>query len=86
MLTPIAITFLVNVATQVAKKFVIPRFGEFGVHVVAFVFCLVASLIFFFKGQFPQIEQLLFVAAQVFCLAVTFYEVVLKRLTTVFTN
>lgn len=86
MLTPLAITFIVNLATQAIKKFIIPRFGVTGVHIMIFAFSTIAALYFTYGDQFPQIKTLLFVGAQIFCLAITLYEVVLGRLAAVFTD
>ena len=80
MLTPIALTFLVNAATQFFKKFIIPRFGETGVHVILFTFSVIAALYFTYGDQYPGIKDILLVGVQIFCLAIALYEVLLKHL------
>lgn len=85
-MTPLAITFIVNITTQVIKKYIMPKFGATGVHVLLFTFSVIAALYFTYGDQFPSIKSLLFVGAQIFCLAIALYEVVLARLANAFTS
>lgn len=80
MFTPIAITFLINAATQILKRFVIPRFGEIGVHVILFVLSLAGAAYFMWLKDIPGIQNALLIAVQFFCLGIAIYEVFLKKL------
>lgn len=78
-MTPLAITFIINLATQAIKKYVMPRYGSFGVHVVLFVFSMLAAVYLSYGDQFPGIKDFLITAAQFFCAGIALYEVMLSR-------
>lgn len=72
--------FAINILISVVKKWIYPKFGKFGVQVVAFVLAGIGALYVLYGGQFPGIVQLVQTAAVVFSTSVAFYEVVLQHL------
>lgn len=80
ILTGAALVFAINVATSLIKRWVWPRWGAFGVQVVAFVLAGVGAFYVLYGGNYPGLQDLVLAAGGVFSLAVAFYEVVLQHL------
>jgi len=75
-MTATAIILLVNIVTSLLKKFVLPKYGKTGVHVLLFVLAIIGA-VYISYGSSIQIYVSNSVA--VFSLAVALYEVLLSR-------
>lgn len=80
MITIGAITFAINVAVSILKRWIYPKYGKLGVQVSAFVISLIAALYISYRDQFPGLEEFVIAALALFSLTVTFYEVVLEKI------
>jgi len=80
MFTPLAVAFIINIATSALKKVIFPRFGKTGVQTIVFICALVGAFYLTYVDQFPSIKVILVQAATLFSIAVAFYEVILSRL------
>jgi predicted PurR-regulated permease PerM len=79
-LSAAAIAFVVNVLVSLLKRFVYPRFGSFGVHVVAFILAMIGAWYWIYGQNIESIATFVAGAFGIFSLAVTFYEVILKHI------
>lgn len=79
-----AITILVNAVTQLFKRFLMPRYGATGVHVLLFVSSFAVAFYVSYADHFPEIKHVMLVAVEFFCLAMSFYEVFLSRFSKLF--
>jgi len=80
MITLGAITFAINVATSLLKKYVYPRYGKLGVQVFAFTCAVLAAIYVSYKDQFPGLETFFLAVLTIFSMSVAFYEVVLQNI------
>lgn len=78
MLTAAALTLLVNALTALIK-WTDRRFGRVGTQMIVFGLSLVAAVVWTYQEQIPGFKAVLAATIGIFCLAVTFYEVVLNR-------
>lgn len=70
----------VVILTQFVKKYVSPRFGDTGVHVVTFVVALVGLGIYQYATANPAFMELLMEALSFLAGAVAVYEIILKKI------
>ena len=80
MLTATAIVAGINILTEVLKKFIYPRFGAFGVQMVAYILAFIAAVYIIYGGNIPGIKEVLVAAGLLFSTAITVYEVLLKNI------
>lgn len=80
ILSGAALVFGINIVTSVLKNWVFPKFGAFGVQVVAFVLALLGAFWVIYAAEFPGLQDLALAGGAVFSMAVAFYEVVLKHI------
>ena len=78
MITAVALTFVVNVATAVFKWLFV-KVGRVGTQAIVFVLACVAALFIHFDFFTADIKTYLMTAGAVFSAAVALYEVVLSR-------
>ncbi len=79
-ISSVAIAFLVNVFTSVMKTWVYPRFGKFGVQVVAFIFAVIGAWYVLYGQNIASLENIVAATIALFTLAVTIYEVILQHI------
>jgi hypothetical protein len=84
MISGAALAFAINILTSVVKNFILPKFGEIGIHVFAFALATIGALYFLYSDMIPGFSQAVQAAIAVFTTAVAFYEVVLKHLSSFF--
>lgn len=77
-MTPIVLTFLVNVVGSFFKNYVFPRWGKLGVQVIVFLAALIAATYYAYVQDIPTIAHIVQVAAGIFAAAITLYEVLLS--------
>lgn len=65
---------------QVAKKWVVPKFGATGLHVLVFIAALAVVVVKGLMDSFPEFGALVLLAGKYFASAMVLYEVVWKRL------
>lgn len=70
----------VTVLSQLMKKYVYPKYGKTGVHVVTFVLALVFSGMYYATQSNPEFLEIMLSAGKVLVYAVGVYEVILKRI------
>jgi hypothetical protein len=74
----IIVVLVVNIATTLLKKYVQPKFGDTGVHVVLFLCSFVGALGYYFKKTYPPFGAFMVTVGGIFVLAISLYEVLLK--------
>lgn len=74
------IFFGVVVLTQIIKKYVAPKFGDTGVHILTFVLALVGVGIYQYATANPDFMAVLMQALNYLALAVAVYEIILKKI------
>lgn len=70
----------VVVLTQLIKKYVYPKFGDTGVHVLTFVLALIGVGVYQYALHHVEFKELLIQALNFLVLAVAIYEVILKKI------
>jgi len=74
-----AIALVANVFSSFMKTHVYPRFGSTGVHVVTFLVAAFGAWFYIYGREIPSLMSFAVMAGGIFSLAVTFYEVILKK-------
>ena len=80
ILSATAIAFAVNILTSISKGWIRPKFGVLGVHIVMFALAVIGALYVVYGGSYPSITRGVEAGLIIFSMAVTFYEVLLKRI------
>lgn len=70
----------VIILTQFIKKYVYPKFGDTGVHVLTFVLALIGVGVYQYAAHNVEFKELLIQALNFLVLAVAIYEVILKKI------
>lgn len=78
-MSQLAIVFGITLLTSILKRWVIPKWGKFGVQVFVFILAAIAALYMTYSAGFPALTEIVEQAIKVFSLAVALYEVILKR-------
>jgi len=81
ILSAAALAFIVNILTSVSKNWIRPKFGVLGVHIVAFILATIGAVYFVYGGNYPGLMNVIGAGGVIFSMAVTFYEVILHRIT-----
>lgn len=76
----IIIGIAINFLSQILKKYVAPKYGEDGVQFSVFLLACIASGLFIAYKNIPSFENFVLAATIFFGTAVTFYEVLWKKL------
>lgn len=79
-MTPLAIAFVIVVASSFLKKVALPKVGKLGVQVIVFVCALLGAAYYNYGNLFPGVQVFVMQALSLFSLAVAFYEVIFSRL------
>lgn len=77
----IAIIFLVNVFSSFLKRWIYPKYGATGIQVTVFVLALIGSIYLSFRDSISGLREVVEGALVIFSIAVSFYEVILSKLT-----
>lgn len=77
MFSAASLVIIVNVATALLKKFVMPKYGRVGVQVLVFALALAGAIYMNYGAAYKVYVT---DAAIVFSLAVALYEIILSRL------
>jgi len=77
-MTEIALVFLVNAITSVVKRWIFPKYGKFGVQVIAFALATIGAVYYTYHNEIPGLQNVVAAAISLFSLAVAFYEVILQ--------
>lgn len=75
-----AIVLAINLLTSFIKKYVEPKWGSTGIHVLVFALAAVGAVYFNWGEQFPGLKTFVAQAGLFFTSAVAFYEVILSHL------
>lgn len=76
-MTTTALVFLINIFTSLLKRYVYPKYGKFGVQVLAFILAVIAAVYFAYgDGLKVYVTE----ALVLFSASVAIYEVILSRL------
>lgn len=70
----------ISIITQLIKKFIIPKYGETGVHVFVFVLALIVTSVQVASTQFPGLGQFLIEAGTFLVTTIGTYEVIFKKI------
>lgn len=70
----------VAVLTSLIKRFVLPRWGDTGIHIIAFLVSLAGVSIYSLTKVFPPFQVLVEQALNVLIVTVAVYEILLKKL------
>lgn len=73
------IILAVNSATSVLKKYVYPKYGKNGVHLLLFLLSFAAALVYSMKNEWVSLWLFIQRGLAVLALSVSFYELVLSR-------
>lgn len=76
----VVIFFGVVLLTQLIKKYVFPKFGDTGVHILTFVLAAIGVGIYQVAMQNPDVMDWIIKAIQYLALAITVYEVILSKI------
>lgn len=68
------------VVAQIAKKWVIPKFGPTGLHIFVFTIALGVVVVQALMSYYPGLGEVLAMAGKYLAMAIAVYEVILKRL------
>jgi len=72
--------FLINLFTSMMKRYVIPRFGDTGVHVVVFALAFLYSIYHFYGDLFPGVVTFIKETIKIAVYAIAAYELLLKNI------
>jgi len=75
-MTSVAVILLVNVVTSLLKKYVVPKWGRNGVHIILFTLATISAV---YMNYGDSIQIYVANAIAIFSLAVALYEVLLSR-------
>ncbi len=70
----------ISLITQICKQFILPKYGENGVHAFVFVLALIATGVQVAMTQYPGFAQLLLEAGQFLVATIGAYEVIFKKI------
>lgn len=70
----------ISLITQIAKQFILPKYGENGVHAFVFVLALAATGIQVAMTQFPGFGNLMLEAGGFLVATIGAYEVIFKKI------
>ena len=76
----ILIVFAVSILAGAVKKWVLPRFGATGVHVLVFALGLIGAVGYNLYQSDPAFQTIVSEALRTLAFAIALYEVILKRL------
>jgi hypothetical protein len=70
----------ISLITQISKQFILPKYGENGVHAFVFLLALIATGIQVAMTHFPGFAQLLIEAGSFLVTTIGAYEVLFKKI------
>ena len=80
MQVEIIIALGINILTAFLKQYIYPKFGSIGVQVAVFALALVGAVGYGFYQQSLMFQQVIIQALGTLAIAISVYEVILKRL------
>ena len=76
----ILITFGINLLSQLLKKYIAPKYGINGVQFSVFVLACLASAGYTAYHKLPGFKEFIAMAGAFFIVAITFYEIIFKKI------
>lgn len=70
----------VFLATQISKKWIVPKFGDTGVHVFAFIIAFAIVSVKGLATTYPPLQDILLTAGQYLVSSLALYKIIIKPL------
>jgi heme A synthase len=74
------IIIAISLATSILKKFIVPKFGEIGVHITIFLIALIGTGVYTYGSANPSFMEVIQSALAFLIATVGVYEILLKKI------